>query len=156
MYKLLPGALLVSLWRGYDARFVENIGNGGTADYYAESDAHRISDLRVAPAEIVVGQFQDESARLFGFAQTPSPSRFGTVVLRGVDVAKPIENGPGADDFATLLALFGREFFAFDGEASALTVREIDAGFACDRPKDLFKDDYFLSLDSRGASAFAR
>ena len=147
VHQLLPSTLLLSLWGGDDACFIEDIGNGTAADVDAKSKIDGISDLCVSPAEIVFGYGQHEPARLFRLARTPWLSaRLRAVVLLRIDVAKPGENYPWPNDLTALLALFGRELLASDGEAPPLAVCEIDAALAGHSLEDLLENENFLCL----------
>ena len=55
VHKLPPGAPLLAFWSRDDARFTEYIGDCAAADVDAKSNADSISDLRVAPTEVVTG-----------------------------------------------------------------------------------------------------
>ncbi len=116
--KLLPRSVLVALRRRDNACFIEDIGNGGAADIDAESHIDGVSDFRVAPAEVVIGDSENQSSCFFWFARSSwSPARFGAVVFLGVDPAKRLKNCPRPNELATLVALFGRLLFALSGKA---------------------------------------
>ena len=52
VHELLPSSLLLAFWSWDDARFIEDIGDGSSADVNAKPDADGISYLCVAPLRL--------------------------------------------------------------------------------------------------------
>jgi hypothetical protein len=123
-----PGSSSPTLWGRLNASFRQNARDRAAADVDLET-AQCIPDLRVAPAEVFIGQPDHQFSDVVvlpwstGFSALPGP-----VVLPGRQLSKPRQNGAGPNDLAATLPFLGCGDLALQRQPPPLLRRERDPG----------------------------